>query len=295
MRYEFIKMHKKVYPVTFMCGIFRVSSSGFYDWLQRDFSQNRLANDNLDCNIINIYEQHKKRYGSPRIHKELVESGKVLSRQRVARRMQRLGLRAVQSRKFKVTTDSNHNKPVAENMLQQDFHANHTNQKWVADITYIPTKEGWLYLSVVMDLYSRAVIGWSMGKYIDKQLVCSALTMALFRRKFPKGVIVHSDRGSQYCSTQYQNMLLNNALKCSMSGKGCCYDNAAMESFFHSLKVELVHRINYKTRMEAKNDIFQYIETYYNLKRRHSANDFQAPFVFEKMNQNVLSKLSEKM
>lgn len=295
MRYEFIKMHKKVYPVTFMCNIFRVSSSGFYDWLQRDFSQNRLANDNLDCNIINIYEQHKKRYGSPRIHKELVESGKVLSRQRVARRMQRLGLRAVQSRKFKVTTDSNHNKPVAENLLQQDFHANHPNQKWVADITYIPTKEGWLYLSVVMDLYSRAVIGWSMGKYIDKQLVCSALTMALFRRKFPKGVIVHSDRGSQYCSTQYQNMLLNNALKCSMSGKGCCYDNAAMESFFHSLKVELVHRINYKTRMEAKNDIFQYIETYYNLKRRHSANDFQAPFVFEKMNQNVLSKLSEKM
>lgn len=281
--------------MTFMCGIFRVSSSGFYDWLQRDFSQNRLANDNLDCNIINIYEQHKKRYGSPRIHKELVESGKVLSRQRVARRMQRLGLRAVQSRKFKVTTDSNHDKPVAENMLQQDFHANHPNQKWVADITYIPTKEGWLYLSVVMDLYSRAVIGWSMGKYIDKQLVCSALTMALFRRKFPKGVIVHSDRGSQYCSTQYQNMLLNNALKCSMSGKGCCYDNAAMESFFHSLKVELVHRINYKTRMEAKNDIFQYIETYYNLKRRHSANDFQAPFVFEKMNQNVLSKLSEKM
>ena len=132
-----------------------------------------------------------------------------------------------------------------------------------------------------------------MGKYIDKQLVCSALTMALFRRKFPKNVIVHSDRGSQYCSTQYQNMLLNNALKCSMSGKGCCYDNAAMESFFHSLKVELVHRINYKTRMEAKNDIFQYIETYYNLKRRHSANDFQAPFVFEKMNQNVLRTCSK--
>ncbi len=293
MRCEFIKMHKKVYPVTFMCNIFMVSSSGFYDWLQRDCSQNRLANDNLDCNIINIYQQHKKRYGSPRIHKELVESGKALSRQRVARRMQRLGLRAVQSRKFKVTTDSNHDKPVAKNLLQQDFHANHPNQKWVADITYIPTKEGWLYLSVVMDLYSRAVIGWSMGRYIDKQLVCSALTMALFRRKFPKNVIVHSDRGSQYCSTQYQNMLLNNALKCSMSGKGCCYDNAAMESFFHSLKVELVHRINYKTRMEAKNDIFQYIETYYNLKRRHSANDFQAPFVFEKVNQNVLRTCSK--
>ena len=292
MRYNFIKTHKKAWPVTVMCCILKVSSSGFYDWNRRIISPNVLARDVLDCKIIRIYQQHKSRYGSPRIHKELVESGEFSSRKRIARRMQKPGLRAIHARKFKVTTDSNHDKPVAPNLLQQDFSVEKPNQKWVADITYIHTNEGWLYMAVVMDLYSRAVIGWSMGKYIDKKLVCSALTMALFRRKFPKNVIVHSDRGSQYCSKLYQKLLLTNGLKCSMSGRGCCYDNAAMESFFHSLKVELVHRITYKTREEAKNDIFQYIETYYNLKRRHSANDFQALFVFENLNEIVLSKLA---
>lgn len=285
MRYDFIKMHKKAYPVTLMCAILRVSGSGYYNWLGRVYSPRQFANDNLDCKIISIYRQHKGRYGSPRIHRELVESGEAISRQRIARRMRKLGLKAIHARKFKVTTDSNHNKPVSENLLQQDFHASQPNQKWVTDITYIHTSEGWLYLAAVMDLYSRALIGWSMGRFIDKRLVCDALTMALFRRKFPKDVIVHSDRGSQYCSKKYQKLLKINGLKCSMSGKGCCYDNAAMESFFHSLKVELVHRITYKTRQEAKNDIFQYIETYYNLKRRHSANNFQAPFVFENLNQ----------
>ena len=295
MRYDFIKMHKKAYPVTLMCGILGVSSSGFYQWLGRVLSPHACANDNLDCKIITIYRQHKGRYGSPRIHRELVETGEYTSRQRIARRMQKLGLKAVQARKFKVTTDSNHDKPVAKNLLQQDFSAAYKNQKWVTDITYIHTREGWLYLATVMDLYSRAIIGWSMGKRIDKGLVCDALTMALFRRKFPKGVMVHSDRGSQYCSKQYQKLLQNNALICSMSGKGCCYDNAAMESFFHSLKVELVHRVTYNTRREAKHDIFDYIETYYNLKRRHSANNFQAPFVFEKINENGLSNLSVNM
>ena len=209
--------------------------------------------------------------------------------------MQKLRLKAIHARKFKVTTDSNHDKPVAKNLLDGDFSSDMPNQKWVSDITYIHTAEGWLYLATVMDLYSRAVIGWSMGKHINKELVCDALTMALFRRKFPKDVIVHSDRGSQYCSNKYQKLLKNNKLVCSMSGKGCCYDNAAMESFFHSLKVELVHRRNYKTRQEAKNDIFQYIETYYNLIRRHSANDFQAPIAFEKMNDKWLNNLSTKM
>lgn len=289
MRYEFIKMHKNAYPVKLMCDIFRVSSSGFYNWNRRIPSKSDISNDNLDCKIMSIYQRHKGRYGSPRIHRDLLESGDVSSRQRIARRMKKLGLRAVQARKFKVTTDSNHDKPVAPNLLQQDFYASHQNEKWVADITYIYTNEGWLYLAAVMDLYSRAIIGWSMGKTIDKHLVCSALTMALFRRKFPKNVIVHTDRGSQYCSKQYQKLLKNNGLICSMSGRGCCYDNAAMESFFHSLKVELVHRITYKTRKEAKNDIFEYIETYYNLTRRHSANDFKAPFVFERMNEISLN------
>ena len=295
MRYEFIKMHKKAYPVTLMCYILRVSSSGFYSWLTRPPSQNKLTNDEFDCKIITIYRRHKSRYGAPRIHKELVESGEFLSRKRVARRMVKLGLKAIHARKFKVTTDSNHDKPVAENLLNQDFSAAAANQKWVSDITYIHTAEGWLYLATVMDLYSRAVIGWSMGRRINKELVCDALTMALFRRKFPKGVIVHSDRGSQYCSKKYQKLMKVNGLICSMSGKGCCYDNAAMESFYRSLKVELVHRITYKTRQEAKNDIFQYIETYYNLIRRHSANDFQAPIVFEKMNETSLNELSVKM
>ncbi len=295
MRYEFIKMHKKAYPVTFMCNILNVSSSGYYNWQSRTPSRSKFIRDELDCKIITIYRQHKSRYGSPRIHKELVGSGDLVSRKRVARRMVKLGLKAVHARKFKVTTDSNHDSPVADNLLNQDFYAAVPNQKWVTDITYIHTAEGWLYLATVMDLYSRAVIGWSMGKRINKELVCNALTMALFRRKFPKGVIVHSDRGSQYCSKKYQKLMKNNGLICSMSGKGCCYDNAAMESFFHSLKVELVHRVTYKTRQEAKNDIFQYIETYYNLIRRHSANEFQAPFVFENIAKKSLNELSVKM
>ncbi|MDA0967704.1 MAG: IS3 family transposase, partial [Proteobacteria bacterium] len=159
MRYNFIKMHKKVYPVTLMCYILRVSSSGFYSWLTRPPSQNRFSNDELDCKIITIYRRHKSRYGSPRIHKELVESGEAVSRKRVAKRMVKLELRSIHARKFKVTTDSNHDNPVADNLLKQDFSASKPNQKWVTDITYIHTAEGWLYLATVMDLYSRAVIG----------------------------------------------------------------------------------------------------------------------------------------
>ena len=295
MRYRFIKMHKKAYPVTLMCHTLKVSRSGYYDWLDRPLSANTISNRHIDCKIISMYNQHKGRYGSPRIHKELTESGEFVSRQRIARRMQTLRLRAIHSRKFKVTTDSNHNKTVAKNLLQQNFTASRPNQKWVTDITYINTDEGWLYLATVLDLYSRAVIGWSMGQRISTELVCDALTMALFRRKFPKNVIVHSDRGSQYCYKKYQKLLKTNALICSMSSKGCCYDNAPMESFFHSLKIELVHRVTYKTREEAKNDIFQYIETYYNLHKRHSANDLQAPFVFEQINENVLNNLSAIM
>lgn len=295
MRYEFIKQHKKAYPVTLMCDILKVSSSGFYSWVTRPPCQRKIANNELDCKILTIFRRHKSRYGAPRIHKELVDAGESVSRKRVARRMQKLRLKAIHARKFKVRTDSNHDKPIAKNLLDGDFSPDMPNQKWVSDITYIHTAEGWLYLATVMDLYSRAVIGWSMGKRINKELVCHALTMALFRRKFPKDVIVHSDRGSQYCSNKYQKLLKNNKLACSMSGKGCCYDNAAMESFFHSLKVELVHRMNYKTRQEAKNDIFQYIETYYNLIRRHSANDFQAHIAFEKMNDKWLNNLSTKM
>lgn len=186
MRYEFIKMHKKAYPVTLMCYILRVSSSGFYSWLTRAPSRSRLINNELDCKIITIYQWHKSRYGAPRIHKELVESGESVSRKRVAKRMAKLGLKAIAARKFKVTTDGNHTRPVADNLLNQDFSADRPNQKWVSDITHIHTSEGWLYLATVMDLYSRAVIGWSMGKRINKELVCDALTMALIAQEVPQ-------------------------------------------------------------------------------------------------------------
>lgn len=258
-----------------------VSGSGYYYWQDHPESSVVQRNQSLDGKIITLFHRHKNRYGAPRIHLDLADMGEQVSRPRVARRMRLLGLKAVQARKFKVTTDSHHNKPVAPNLLQQDFTAAVPNQKWSSDITYIKTAQGWLYLAAVIDLYSRAVIGWAMGERINAQLVCDALTMALFRRKFPKGVIVHSDRGSQYCSKKYQSLLKNNRLRCSMSGKGCCYDNAPMESFFHTLKVELIHQTDYQTRKEAKHDIFQYIETYYNQIRRHSNNQFLAPWKFE--------------
>ena len=239
------------------------------------------SNQALDEHIREVFNQHKGRYGSPRIADELNDRDIPCSENRVARRMQTLALQAVQAKKFKVTTDSEHDKPVAPDLLQQDFSAEEANRKWVSDITYIWTREGWMYLAVVMDLYSRAIIGWSMNRQMTQQLVCDALTMALFRRGFPQGTIIHSDRGSQYCSKKYQQLLQLNKLVCSMSRKGCCYDNAAMESFFHTLKVELVHREVYVTRQQARQNIFEYIETYYNRQRRHSAIGNQIPMQYE--------------
>ena len=184
-------------------------------------------------------------------------------------------------RKFKVTTDSNHNKPFAPNRLAQDFSATKVNQKWVTDITYIPTQEGWLYLCVYLDLYSRTTIGWSMSNRLKSTLVEDALMMSLFRRGFPRNVIVHSDRGIQYCADAYQKLIKQQHLICSMSAKGCCYDNASAESFFHTLKVELIHDECYKTREEAKTSIVEYIECYYNRKRRHSSIGYKTPIQFE--------------
>lgn len=231
--------------------------------------------------IKNIFHEHKQRYGSTRIFKELQARGVPCTRPRISERMKAMGLVAKARRKFKVTTDSNHSKHVAENIIKQNFQAKNPNEKWLTDITYIPTQEGWLYLCVFIDLHSRAVIGWSMAQRMKSSLIENALTMALFRRKFPQGVVVHSDKGSQYCSNSYQQMLKANGLICSMSSVGCCYDNAAMESFFHTLKVELVHDENYETREKAKSSIVEYIECYYNRKRRHSAINYMIPEQFE--------------
>lgn len=264
-----------------MCDVLAVSRSGYYCWLIKTPSKRELDNRKLDTKIKTIYLQNYKRYGAPRITKALKDHGEKCSHTRVTRRMRSMNIKAIAKRKFKVTTDSEHSKPVFENILNRDFNTTDINQKWASDITYIKTNEGWMYLAVVIDLYSRAVIGWSMDKRMKKSLVCNAIMMALFRRKFPYGVIVHSDRGSQYCSNQYRNILKTYALIGSMSRKGNCWDNAIAESFFHTLKVELIHEHNYKMRENAKQSIFQYIESYYNQKRMHSSLDYNTPYAVE--------------
>ncbi|GJL63172.1 MAG: transposase [Nitrospirales bacterium] len=283
MRYQFIDEQKKAWSVTLMCGVLSVSRSGYYDWTARGLSQRVRSNIELDRRIRAIFAEHRQRYGAPRIADALHDEGITCSENRIARRMRALGLQAIQAKKFKATTDSKHSKPVAPDLLKQDFFATAPNQKWTTDISYVWTDEGWLYLAVVMDLYSRAIVGWSMNRRMTQQLACDALTMALFRRCFPKGTILHSDRGSQYCSAGYQRLIRSNGLCCSMGRKANCYDNAVTESFFHTLKVELVHRERYMTRRMAQSSIFEYIETYYNRQRRHSAIGHQIPMIFEKV------------
>ena len=281
MRYRFINEHQKAWPVTLMCGVLGVSRSGYYDWTTRGLSERGRSNYELDRRIRAIFADHRQRYGAPRIAKTLRHEGLKCSENRIARRMRVLGLQAIQAKKFKATTDSKHSKPVAPDLLKQDFVATAPKQKWTSDSTYVRTDEGWLYLAVVMDLYSRAIVGWSMSRRMTQQLVCDALSMALFRRGFPKGTVLHSDRGSQYCSKAYQRLVRNNGFCGSMGRKANCYDNAVTESFFHTLKVELGHRERYVTRRRARVRIFEYIETYYNRQRRHTAIGHQIPIVFE--------------
>ncbi|MBU2710367.1 IS3 family transposase [Zooshikella sp. WH53] len=237
----------------------------------------------MDNDIIELFEHHKGRYGSPRITKALKDNKQCVNHKRVAKRMVALGLQAKQAKKFKATTNSEHGLPVAENFLQQDFSAKKPNEKWVGDITYVWTLQGWLYLAIFIDVFSRQVIGWLMSRRINKELVYDALLMALWRRNFTTGVIVHSDRGSQYCSKKYQQLLKDNKLICSMSGKGCSYDNALAESFFHSLKVECIYDYTFSDRAQAKKIIFEYIEVYYNQQRSHSSIGYKTPARFEQL------------
>jgi len=258
-----------------------INRSGYYAWCKRKTSKREIANIDLDKKVKVAFDEHRGRYGAPRITEDLKASGESCSQNRVAKRMKHLGLCAKGKKRFKATTDSNHKLPVAENILNRDFIATRPNQKWVGDISYIWTDEGYMYLAVIIDLYSRTIIGWSMAPNMSRQLVCSALIMALWRRGFPCGVICHSDRGSQYCSNDYQAILKKYGLICSMSRKGNCWDNAVAESFFHTLKTELVYLEKYATRKQAKESIFHYIEVYYNRIRRHSVLGFVAPEVFE--------------
>lgn len=267
-----------------MVRVLPVSRSGYYAWrVHRGITTaTQQARQIRDDAVQKAFEQSHGRDGARRIERELANNGCACDLKTVRTSMKRQNLVAKAARKFKVTTDSHHRYPVSPNMLQQDFTASHVNEKWVGDITYLRTQEGWLYLAVFIDLYSRAVVGWSMSKRINRQLVCDALTMAVFRRKRPRGVIVHTDRGSQYASNDYRQLLKKHHLQQSMSGKGCCYDNACAESFFHSLKVEAVHGEPLVTRQELKQQMFRYIEIDYNKTRKHSYLDYLSPEQFER-------------
>jgi len=264
-----------------------IERSGYYAWLKKKPGKRALSNEVLDQKIVYIFNAHHSRYGAQRITDELHEKGEKCGKNRVAKRLKKLGLKAKAKRKFKMTTDSKHHLPVAENILNRDFSTTGPNQKWCGDISYVWTDEGWIYLAVVIDLYSRAVIGWSIQPTMSRGLVCDALMMALWRRGFPRGVLFHSDRGSQYCSGDYQKILKNFGFICSMSRKGNCWDNAIAESFFHSIKVELISTERYATREIAKQSIFHYIEAYYNRLRRHSAIGSISPEKFENQFKNV--------
>ena len=264
-----------------------VSRSGYYDWRKREVSLRELANSALDAQIQTIYHDHAGRYGYRRICEELRDMGISASLERVRRRMKRLNLKGIQRRKFKHTTNSKHNLPIMPNLLEQNFSADQANQVWVADITYIRVKQQWLYLAVVIDLYSRKVIGWAFGERINATLVCQALKSALRQRVYPTGVIVHTDRGSQYCSRKYRRIIKAYALHASMSGKGNCYDNAACESFFHTLKVEWVYQQTFHSIEQARTAIFWFIEAYYNRKRKHSTIGYKSPVNFEWANSKL--------
>jgi putative transposase len=280
--FAFIQAHQEVWPVTVLCNTLGVSPAGFYAWRQRPCSAQQQRRDALLVEIGTVHAEVKERYGSPRIHAELVDRGVPCCVNTVAKLMHDNDIRAKSARKFRNTTDSNHPFPVVDNVLDRQFAPKGPNEKWVTDITYIPTREGWLYLAVVEDLYSRMVVGWSMSNTMTSRLVVDALEMAVQRRFPGEGLLAHSDRGSQYASAHYQGLLARHGITCSMSRRANCWDNAPMESFFASLKKELTHHEDYQTRAEARASIFEYIETFYNPKRRHSSLGYVSPTEYEK-------------
>lgn len=281
-RYEFIDQHRAEFPVLRMCAVLSVSASGYYAWRSRPVSVRAQENQRLTAEITEVYEASRKTYGSPRIYQELAARGRSVSQNRVARLMQTGNIAVKRKKKRKITTDSCHAYPIAPNILNRNFTAARPNQKWVGDITYIPTAEGWLYLATVMDLFSRKIVGWALEPTLESGLVEKAFLMAAQNRKPPKGLLHHSDRGSQYAGDLYRQLLADYNSIVSMSRTGNCYDNAAMESFFSTLKCDQVHAQNYQTRREAKTDIFGYIEGFYNPIRRHSAIDYLSPVEFER-------------
>ena len=282
MRYGFVEANRAKWPARLMCRVLRVSPGGYYDWRGRPRSSGAARRDALVVAIEAAHGEVKARYGSPRIHAELVARGTPCCVNTVAKLMRGEGIAAKTRRKSRCTTDSNHDRPVAENIVGRRFEPTAADRTWTAGITYIPTREGWLYLAAVEDLYPREIVGWSMGSRIDSRPVVGALEMAVSRRLPGEGLVAHSDRGSQYASEHYRGALAGHGITCSMSRRGNCWDNAPMESFFASLKKELTHGEDYATREEARASIFEYIEVFYNRVRRHSALGYMSPAEYER-------------
>jgi transposase InsO family protein len=281
VKFAFIKAKTGQFPVAWMCRRLGVSRSGYYGWQNRKPSEHARRDEELRLKVKAMFDKFESRYGSPRLTDELRESGEKVSRKRVIRLMQEQDLSAVVPKKFKKTTDSKHDLPVAENLVARHFNPDAPNKVWAADISYVRTWQGWLYLAVVLDLFSRRVVGWAMADHMRTELPLEALQMALRDRCIEPGLIHHSDRGSQYASNDYQKALANSGMICSMSRKGDCWDNSVVESFFATLKKELIYRHSWPTRACTKEAIDEYIGTFYNCVRRHSAAGNMCPMAYE--------------
>ena len=282
MRFRFIEEHRDAFCANRMCAVLDVSERGLRAFRSRPASQRQRGDMVVLAHIKEQSRLSLGSYGRPRMTEELKELGLNVGHRRVGRLMRENGIRVERSKKYKVTTDSNHAFNIASNLLNRDFKADEPNQKWAGDISYVWTREGWLYLAVILDLHSRRVIGWAVSNRMKRDLAIRALKMAVALRQPPKGCIHHTDRGSQYCSHDYQKILRQHGFQVSMSGKGNCYDNSAVETFFKTIKAELIWRRSWQTRREAELAIFQYINGFYNPRRRHSALGWKSPVAFER-------------
>ena len=282
MRFAFIDEYRASLPIDRLCQIMDVSSRGYRSWRRRPISQNQRKDIVLLAHIRDQFALSLGSYGRPRMTEELKELGFEVGHRRVGRLMRENAIKVKRNKKFKATTNSNHSFNIAPNLLKRDFYADRPNQKWAGDISYIWTKEGWLYLAVILDLHSRRIVGWAVSNRLKRDLAIRALKMAIALRKPPEGCIHHTDRGSQYCSHDYQKILRQHGFDVSMSGKGNCYDNAAVETFFKTIKAELLWQQTWSTRRDAEIAIFKYINGFYNPRRRHSALGWKSPLAFEK-------------
>ena len=281
MKFACIHRYREAYPVAMMCRVLGVSRSGYYAWRDREPSVRAVATRKLVERIEAIETEVKGAYGSPRMTRELRAKGWEYGRHRVARVMARMGIQAKRTRAYKRTTERDERDRVEPNRMNRDFGTSRLNEKWAADVTYVPTQEGWVFLAVVLDLHSRRVVGWSMSDWLSQDLTLGALRMALGRCQPGVGLLHHSDRGGHYTGWRYRKMLRAAGIVCSMSRKGNCWDNAMVESFFSSLKLERVHLTRYRTRAEARADLFDYIEVFYNRRRLHSSLGYKSPTGFE--------------